>query len=167
MEIERKCKKCGEIKPLEMFMTDKKCKHGKTHECKSCAIKRRIEKAGSKSEYDKIRYERTKKAIDKLRNDNPELYKIRSYKSNDKKKGLLTTIDIDFCKTEMNKPCVYCGHVDTPCNGLDRIDNSIGHTIDNCVPCCTLCNMTRGDRWSHYDFMKFIAPGIREFRGNK
>jgi 5-methylcytosine-specific restriction endonuclease McrA len=25
-------------------------------------------------------------------------------------------------------------------NGLDRIDSSIGHTVENCVPCCWTCN---------------------------
>lgn len=25
-------------------------------------------------------------------------------------------------------------------NGIDRVDNTIGYTLENCVPCCTLCN---------------------------
>lgn len=25
-------------------------------------------------------------------------------------------------------------------NGLDRIDNTLGHTLSNCVPCCGICN---------------------------
>lgn len=162
--MKRVCKKCGLEKDLDCFLTDKKCKHGKTYECKDCAKERRIKSAGGKSEYDKARYARTKKALDKLRQENPELYKLRSYKSNDKKKGLSTTIDIYFCKIEMNKPCVYCGHIDNPCNGLDRIDNSIGHTKENCIPCCNLCNMTRGDRWSHDNFKMFVAKGIKKWR---
>lgn len=164
--MKRVCKKCGEEKPIDDFVTDKKCKFGKTHECKKCAEKRRISRAGSKSEYDKARYERTKRSLVKLRMESPELYKLRAYAGNDKKRGLVTTIDLDFCIVNMNKPCVYCGHIDTPCNGLDRIDNSVGHTHNNCVPCCNLCNMTRGDRWSHEDFKKFISAGIKEWRAS-
>lgn len=160
----RTCKKCGKEKELSDFVSSRKCKYGKTHECKSCATERRIGYAGSKSEYDRQRYERTKKAFEKLRKENPELYKLRSYIGNDKKRGLSTTIDIDFCVDKMNKPCVYCGNIDSQCNGLDRIDNSIGHTKENCVTCCNLCNMTRGDRWTHEDFLKFIAPSIKKWR---
>jgi hypothetical protein len=29
-------------------------------------------------------------------------------------------------------------------NGVDRVDNSIGYTIDNCVTCCELCNHMKG-----------------------
>lgn len=30
-------------------------------------------------------------------------------------------------------------------NGLDRIDNSLGHDVDNVVPCCWTCNRTKSD----------------------
>lgn len=30
-------------------------------------------------------------------------------------------------------------------NGLDRIDNSIGHSINNCVICCSICNYAKND----------------------
>lgn len=162
--MKRTCKKCGEEKNIDDFLSDKNCRYGKTHTCKECAKIRRVELAGSKAKYDMERYKRTKKALAKLREENPELYKLRSYKAYDKKRGLETTIDIDFCKSEMRKPCFYCYHVDEACNGLDRIDNSKGHTIENCIPCCTLCNMTRGDRWSHDDFLLFVAPGIIKYR---
>ncbi|MGJ4945153.1 HNH endonuclease signature motif containing protein [Bradyrhizobium sp. HKCCYLS1011] len=26
------------------------------------------------------------------------------------------------------------------CNGIDRKDNGQGYTIENCVPCCSVCN---------------------------
>src|ERR1019366_5035822 len=29
-------------------------------------------------------------------------------------------------------------------NGLDRLDNDYGHTLENCVPCCTICNLMKG-----------------------
>lgn len=30
-------------------------------------------------------------------------------------------------------------------NGIDRIDNNLGYTIDNCVPCCKTCNSAKMD----------------------
>jgi len=55
------------------------------------------------------------------------------------------------------KPCVYCGsinsnnHQASNCNGsfvsngIDRIDSEIGYTLDNCVPCCDICNRMKLD----------------------
>lgn len=40
-------------------------------------------------------------------------------------------------------PCVYCGKetIDgVKRNGIDRMDNSIGYILSNCVPCCEICN---------------------------
>jgi hypothetical protein len=49
--------------------------------------------------------------------------------------------------------CHYCGkpprhvrkddktfHGGYLCNGIDRVDNTKGYVIDNCVPCCWECN---------------------------
>lgn len=57
---------------------------------------------------------------------------------------------IDICE----KPCFYCGiekeksnlcrpsrlEAEWRYNGIDRVDNSRGYTLDNIVPCCKLCN---------------------------
>lgn len=53
------------------------------------------------------------------------------------------------------KPCVYCGQLPTTVeshggyhgkfvyNGLDRVDNSVGYSEDNVVPCCRTCNTAK------------------------
>jgi len=43
----------------------------------------------------------------------------------------------------MKEPCHYCGSLDS-C-GLDRRDNTKGHSKDNVVPCCEKCNNILGD----------------------
>lgn len=59
-----------------------------------------------------------------------------------------------------SKNCQYCGSEPKPyyakhravispvpylCNGIDRVNNDIGYTLSNCVPCCSMCNyMKRG-----------------------
>ena len=42
------------------------------------------------------------------------------------------------------------------CNGLDRIDPSKGHTLDNCIPCCITCNKMKSDR-SLTDFDNWLT----------
>lgn len=41
------------------------------------------------------------------------------------------------------KPCHYCGSAITTI-GLDRIDNAVGYTAENTVPCCWVCNSWKG-----------------------
>ncbi len=55
------------------------------------------------------------------------------------------------------KPCHYCGYSGkrkvrfdgilrvTYCNGIDRVDSSIGYTPHNTVPCCRTCNIAKSD----------------------
>lgn len=84
-----------------------------------------------------------------------------AYKLRDKKKGFDSNIDskwmIEFCK----QPCFYCG--DTNNIGLDRIDNSKGHTKDNVVPCCYECNCARMNNFTH-DEMKILGKTIKEIK---
>ncbi len=37
-------------------------------------------------------------------------------------------------------------------NGIDRLDNALGYTLDNCVPCCKRCNQAKNNM------------GLKEFR---
>jgi len=52
----------------------------------------------------------------------------------------------------IHQECFYCGkdHVNNRCgvryNGIDRIDSSKTHTIDNVVPCCKFCNYSKKDQ---------------------
>ena len=43
------------------------------------------------------------------------------------------------------QPCYLCGkeNTETHKNGIDRFDNDIGYTQDNCRPCCGDCNMMK------------------------
>jgi hypothetical protein len=58
--------------------------------------------------------------------------------------------------------CHYCGsppsllsplprHPEFRFNGVDRVDNTKGYLLDNCVPCCAICNRSKSvlalDEW--------------------
>lgn len=67
----------------------------------------------------------------------------------------------------INQNCTYCGGPPTRhhfskgsatpyiCNGVDRVDNAVGYTIDNSVPCCGTCNRMKSDM-SVESFLKHV-----------
>lgn len=60
--------------------------------------------------------------------------------------------------------CYYChGHLARipGVGGLDRIDNTKGYTIDNVLPCCAICNVTRGNRFTVEETVVMIAALVK------
>lgn len=72
---------------------------------------------------------------------------IRTKYSHFRNNAILRGINFELTKEQVlslcEKPCFYCGK--QRCLGVDRIDNSKGYTIDNCVPCCGCCNKMKMD----------------------
>ena len=83
------------------------------------------------------------------------------YKSRDLKHGYdppdFTVNDL-LMRLAVSK-CVYCGSTNNL--GLDRIDNSKGHTKDNTIVACQRCNTTRMDNFTVNE-MKQIGKVVRE-----
>ena len=59
-------------------------------------------------------------------------------------------INRQFYNTIVLQPCYLCGKKPTQThkNGIDRFDNNIGYTEDNCKSCCGDCNMMKRN-YSH------------------
>lgn len=92
-----------------------------------------------------------------------------------------STITTDDVKNIIFKDCHYCGDKpklipritrnnesvasSIPRNGIDRKDSSIGYTIENCVPCCTRCNILKKDI-NYDDFCNLIAKIAERFSNN-
>ncbi len=60
--------------------------------------------------------------------------------------------------------CSYCGQEPSLrsqgkvlwiCNGIDRVDNAVGYTLDNCVTCCSICNQAKGTL-TYEEFIKWV-----------
>lgn len=75
------------------------------------------------------------------------------YKRRAKSRGLCFELNEKEALKLFLEPCYYCGqhpsNISKPSsettgvftyNGIDRKDNSKGYTLDNCVPCCKICN---------------------------
>jgi hypothetical protein len=117
----------------------------------------KINKLQQKSKYYKLSYEEAK------------IKKIKSYHE---KSAKLRNIDFKLTENEIHsmvfQNCYYCG--DPPnrkfkisghnktikINRIDRLNNNIGYINNNCVPCCSICNILKGRR-SHDEFIKTIT----------
>ncbi len=93
---------------------------------------------------------------------------LSGYKTRARTKGLSFELSRDEFKNIIQGDCFYCGALAAhrPCldskhggfsySGIDRLDSSLGYTIENSVPCCTRCNRGKLDL-SIDDFLAWIV----------
>lgn len=90
---------------------------------------------------------------------------LSQYRLKDKKKGFVCDIDNKWLYDKIsNGKCFYCG--DTKRLGLDRIDNTKGHTKDNVVVCCYECNIARADNFT-LEEMLTLGNAIRIIKNKR
>lgn len=132
------CNKCGTNRSIEYFAIDRSRKRGHASTCKFC-----------KRKYSKKIYSSRKTSID---------MRFSSLVHTTKKKNLELSITKDqYEKIIKNKNCHYC---DIPLDTqrgycLDRKDNNLGYILNNVLPCCARCNMSRQDNFTTEEW--FIA----------
>lgn len=90
------------------------------------------------------------------------------YKASAKFKGHEFALTESEFKSITKTVCHYCGVPPSSVNkhtggsgtyvynGIDRVDNSIGYVVDNCVPCCGDCNYAKRNL-SYHDFLSLIS----------
>lgn len=131
---------------------------------------RRIE---AKREYDADRYARTsnrerygsvghhvkmsKKALARRKSPGHAAITrlMATYRWNARVKGIPFDLPREFFSVIVQLPCHYCGappaaikrgkDIWSPLtyNGIDRVDNLLGYTTENSVPCCKMCNTAK------------------------
>lgn len=89
------------------------------------------------------------------------------YKDRAKKYELEFSLTKEEFKTLTQRNCFYCNKLPSNnygskynngryiYNGLDRIDNKLGYTLQNSVPCCKICNIAKHNLTLN-DFLKHI-----------
>lgn len=102
------------------------------------------------------------------------------YEQNARNDGVEFSISYeDFIKI-ISDSCYYCGAnpstVERPPlflhNGINRIDNSFGYTLKNCVACCPVCNIAKGDMneeqflsWIKQIWLHRLQTGVQKSPG--
>jgi ribosomal protein L31 len=102
---------------------------------------RNIDK-NKKRDYDKKNYKLNKK---KIKERSKRYYqtingRYKYWINSNKKRGIGSFLTIKEYSELVTQPCYYCGEINNPFNGIDRIDSNGDYTKDNCVPCCSTCN---------------------------
>lgn len=91
------------------------------------------------------------KKLDRLKGAMSKIY--RSYKNGAIRRHLDFHLTFDDVRSLTSKKCFYCG-IDPKqvvvsgqhkyiYNGIDRLNNGLGYTIENSVPCCQKCNLSK------------------------
>ena len=58
------------------------------------------------------------------------------------------------------------GNGDYTYNGIDRVDNTRGYTLDNVVPCCFKCNRAK-DTMTKEEFLEWVGRVATHSLGTK
>jgi len=164
--ITRTCLVCNKPKQLNLDFRFHSVYSCYSKYCKDCEnLRRRLKYANLiiPKEFDiLIKPLRIKKVYENkpYRKTNEANRKRLNYKSEDLKRGFENNLTVEFVEQSLSSSCEYCGY---PPTGLDRIDTTKGHTIENCVPCCYECNLARNNHFS-YDEMKILGITIQEIK---
>lgn len=78
---------------------------------------------------------------------------LASYKYGARKRDFSWNLTDEQFFELTKRPCFYCGkppsnvkagyRSDYVYSGVDRLDNSLGYTLENCQPCCEICNKSK------------------------
>lgn len=98
---------------------------------------------------------------------------LRVYNYSAKERGLDFSLDRETFERLTTSNCVYCGveplqfqtrFSEFKYNGIDRVDNTKGYVLENCIPCCKVCNRMK-DVLSVEDFKTHINKIITFKKG--
>lgn len=165
-EVEyRKCYHCSNAKVLNSDNFNKCGKSGFHRYCKEC--RKITRKDGYKHMSDEEKKISSLKSIEYQKNtiEGRAMVMLKSYRTADRNKGREFNMTKQWLIDNIiDKPCFYCE--DTYRTGCERLNNNLGHIIENCVPCCAVCNSVRSDIFTILE-MKELGLKIKELKGKR
>jgi hypothetical protein len=147
------CSKCKQEKPLDEFGKQTRSKSGYRSWCKVCHRedgKTRPRKRDFGTEkYKELKrkyYKNNKETIQKQNKEWGQTLKGKWHSYQRCAKTRNYEWNLDFCEFSRfwQNDCYYCN---SPIKtiGIDRLDSSEGYSLDNCVSCCSICNIMKMD----------------------
>lgn len=131
------CTGCKKDKSLDEYGKDSTRSDGLRFRCKKChnARQKRVRERPETKKREAV-YQRKRAQTKKG--------KYSQYKANAKSRAYSFNLTYEEFCTFWQQPCFYCdGDIHTV--GIDRIDNTLGYSLDNIVSCCGLCNQMKMD----------------------
>jgi len=134
------CSRCKEKKPTVAFRWQKDTRYKAggcwSSSCKPCLGRRYRDNVKA----DPVRYARHKAYQAAYYKKNPWKARVKAYQHVDRQKARKSLTMTEGCGLILSNPCFYCGEADQFKLGLDRMDNDLGHSVDNVKVCCEICN---------------------------
>jgi len=161
----RTCIKCNDTKPEKDFY--KSGKYLKSY-CKTCDNaargKRPLSKLSDEAQKRKrawIKRNAVKQSRERALGINIAKYIYWDSRRDDNKRGFKNDLTKEHIADQIAKGCSYCGETELRMT-MDRINNDVGHTMENTLPACIRCNYTR--RNMPYEAWVVVARAMKRAR---
>jgi hypothetical protein len=82
-------------------------------------------------------------------------YRYKELKKNAKQRGIQMQLSKDEFILISSTSCYFCKGINVTL-GIDRFDNKLGYTKENCVSCCSVCNYMKAQHTAKY-FIEHIS----------
>ena len=131
-ETQAECTQCKQVKLRSDFRKNPAVKCGLESHCRDCTNAKANEHSRAKR----------REGSEQRRLQRYMLCRFNDYIRRTKERGHSFALSLEQFWSVKRQPCVYCGQEPDPKkgSGIDRVDNSIGYELNNCVPCCGPCN---------------------------
>ena len=127
-ETSKMCSNCKEKNTIKL----RKYRKNNIENLREYDRKRRAEDPEKFRERDKLRF-------------STKLRRIQDIKHGAKRRNISFELEDEYAMALTDESCFYCSIETTEehRNGIDRLDNTVGYTISNCVSCCGTCNFMK------------------------
>jgi len=152
--MKKTCLVCKIEKEITEFWRNPNYEDGYLRKCRLCM---KADKKSKKSRYDATARWR-KKNPDKNRVYQRNYFdsihgRFKRYQYDAYRRNYSFSITLEQFKVLIEQDCFYCGQEKSM--GVDRHQNNIGYQLENCVPCCQICNRMKND-FNGEDFLDHV-----------
>lgn len=147
-EVQQKSAEYRKTHKEEKAARDKKYAQENKEKIQQYQKEYREEHKLSNAEYQKQYREKNKEKLAEYKKSPHVRYTV--YQRGAASRDLDFDLSEDDFVTMTGLPCTYCGEYSDAYNGIqfngiDRVDSNLGYSMNNCAPCCAICNRMKLD----------------------